>query len=311
EDQGDCNDNPDDGGSLIGPGAIEVAVNAEGEPELIDNDCDGIVDEGIEPCPTDLLVGDGFAFAAAIEVCHQTIQANFSANMDTRGQNILPGYGNVYVPFVGPTLAVLSNGIAIDANDPAFVFQSADFSVSNPDPDSAVTGNVQDLSSITLSLQVPSNANSFSFDFNFMSIEFPEYVGDVFDDTFLALLESEAFTGNVSFDSLGNQMSINAGFMDVCAIGLAASCTGEDDLIGTGFEVTPETPTVAEIDGGGTGWLTTTAPVIPGEKIKITFLIYDDGTDIFGIPDHVLNSTVLIDNFRWGIEEVDGPVTVD
>jgi len=302
EDQGDCNDNPDDSGSFIGPSAIEVAVNAEGEAEGIDNDCDGAIDEGIEACPTDLVLGETFAFAAAIDVCHQVTQENLSEVMDPRSQNILAGFGNTYVPATGPTLAVLSTGIAIDANDPNYVIQNTPFGVTAPHPDRQAgdPATIQDLSSVTLNLLVPSNANSFSFDFNFMSLEFPEFVG-LFDDTFLALLESEAFRGNVSFDSMGNRVSINVGFFDVCEASLDPACTGEEDLIGTGFEV------VGLDEGGGTGWLTTTAPVIPGEKIRITFLIYDEGDD----GDDNLNSNVLIDNFRWGLEEVDGPITVD
>ncbi len=104
------------------------------------------------------------------------------------------------------------------------------------------------------------------------------------------MLESEAFTGNVSFDAQGNRVSINVGFLDVCDESLGINCTGNQELLGTGHEY----------DGGGTGWLTTTAPVVPGEKITLTFIIFDEG-------DHVLDSTVIIDNFRWEIEEFECP----
>ncbi len=300
EDQGDCNDNPDNGGALIGPNAIEVALNADGEPELIDNDCDGIVDEAIAPCPVNLDTSDPLAYASSLELCEQVIQATRSDVMDVRSQNILPAYGDTYVPLSGENFVVLSTGIAIDANDPNFVDQDLSFAVSSPRPEplAGQSADVQDISSLTLDIQVPSNAKSFSFDFNFMSIEFPEFVGLGFDDTFLAILESEAFTGNVSFDSMGNRVSINVGFFNVCDPSLNLVCTGGDDLLGTGFGPG------AVNEGGGTGWLTTTAPVVPGEKIKLTFLIFDDG-------DNILNSAVLIDSFRWGLEDVEGPVTVD
>ena len=144
-------------------------------------------------------------------------------------------------------------------------------------------------------LDVPANANSFSFDFNFMSVEFPEFVCTSFDDTFLAMLESQEYTGNVSFDSQGNRVSINVGFFDKCKPNLDPGCTGDAELHGTGYEGS---------QGGGTGWLTTTAPVTPGEKMKLTFIIFDEG-------DHILDSSVLIDNFRWHIEQVDGPITVE
>jgi hypothetical protein len=123
-----------------------------------------------------------------------------------------------------------------------------------------------------------------------MSTEFPEWVCDEFDDTFLALLQSDAFTGNVSFDSMGNRMSINAGFFNVCDPILEPACTGNEELLGTGYQQ----------EGGGTGWLTTTAPVIPGEKITLRFVIFDEG-------DRVFDSAVLIDNFRWEIDEFTCP----
>src|SRR5690606_23387800 len=108
-----------------------------------------------------------------------------------------------------------------------------------------------------------------------------------------AHLESAAFKGNVSFDDAGNRVSINIGFFDVCPTGDGPGCSGTDELTGTGFETS----------GGGTGWLTTTAPVVPGEKIRLTFMIWDEG-------DHAYDSLVLLDNFRWGLEELDAPETV-
>jgi hypothetical protein len=308
EDQGDCNDDENGGGALIGPDAVEVAINSEGEPETVDNDCDGIVDEAVIPCATDLLPSDPMAYAAAIDVCHEVITATRSAIVDDRSQGILATFGSTYVPGTGPNFAVLSTGFFGDASDPNYDNHSTTIASSNqvphPDPQPLVgtcggadEANVNDYSEISLALQVPANAQAFSFDFNFMSIEFPEFVCTSFDDTFLAMLESDAFTGNVSFDSMGNRVSINVGFFDVCATASDPSCTGEADLAGTGFEST-------DAGGGGTGWLTTTAPVVPGEKIRLTFMIFDEG-------DHILDSTVLIDNFKWELEPVDGPVTVD
>jgi hypothetical protein len=154
---------------------------------------------------------------------------------------------------------------------------------------------VNDYSELELVLDVPANANSFSFDFNFMSVEFPEFVCTSFDDTFLALLQSQEFTGNVSFDSQGNRVSINVGFFNKCKTTLDPACTGDQELVGTGYQGS---------QGGGTGWLTTTAPVRPGEKIVLTFVVFDEG-------DHILDSSVIVDNFRWHIEQVDGPITVE
>jgi hypothetical protein len=46
---------------------------------------------------------------------------------------------------------------------------------------------------------------------------------------------------------------------------------------------------------GGTGWLTTTAPVTGGQEITLHFTVWDSG-------DGALDSTVLLDNFQWSLE---------
>lgn len=324
EDQGDCNDDPDAGGALIGPGAVEVAINEDGEPEGIDNNCNGIIDEAIEPCPTDALSTAPMYYANAMDICHEVIAATRNDIVDSRSQAVMSTFGDTYIPHAGPDFAVLSTGIAGDTASPGYAGHSTSFSSANriahPDPQPAAPScggadqsEVNDYSEISLSIQVPANAQAFSFDFNFMSIEFAEYVCSSYDDTFLAMLESEAFSGNVSFDAMGNRVSINVGFFNVCSSTLASTCNfasnsaacttavngcmSEMDILGTGFEADAAS-------GGGTGWLTTTAPVVPGEKIRLTFMIFDEG-------DHSLDSTVLIDNFRWELEAVDAPVTVD
>jgi hypothetical protein len=56
---------------------------------------------------------------------------------------------------------------------------------------------------------------------------------------------------------------------------------GSDELSDTGFE-----------QRAATGWLVTKAPVEPGEVIKLRWGVYDSG-------DGVLDSTTVIDHFRW------------
>jgi len=305
EDQGDCNDDPTQNGAMIGPDAVEVQVDDNGDPEGVDNDCDGQIDEALEPCP-DLPSTDGAAFAAAIDACHYTLRAGWDSSLgiDPRSRGIFTDYGDTYAPRAGDSFAVLSTGVAGDAADPGWVALApgTDFGTSapHPDPQGAVgcsypdEATVNDYTELQLVLQVPANAQAFSFDFNFMSAEFPEFVCTMYDDTFVAMLTSTQFNGNVSFDSMGNRVSINVGFFDVCATSLDPGCVGDADLVGTGYEGS---------EGGGTGWLTTTAPVTPGEKITLGFSVHDEG-------DHDYDSAVLIDNFRWEVDPVDGPVTV-
>ena len=312
EDNGDCDDSEGGVGELIGPDALEINETEEGEPEEIDNDCDGAVDEGELPCPTDLDPATPMGFAVAIDVCNEVRDAYFTFDdAPTDSRLVTDHFGDTYEPNVGPTFAILSSGYAADTERCPADYEREGFGTdgnfdtehAHPDPQAAIgcsdadPTDINDYSDLELVLDVPANARSFSFDFNFMSAEFPEFVCTSYDDTFLALLQSQEFNGNVSFDENGNRVSINIGFFDICDDTLGATCTGEEDLIGTGYEM-------GSTDGGGTGWLTTTAPVRPGEKVRLTFLVFDEG-------DSAYDSTVLIDNFRWHVEQVEGPITVD
>lgn len=62
---------------------------------------------------------------------------------------------------------------------------------------------------------------------------------------------------------------------------------GVDSLSGTGFE-----------GHAASGWLTTSAPVTPGSEITIRFAIWDSG-------DGLLDSTVLIDDFKFSVDGAD------
>ena len=100
----------------------------------------------------------------------------------------------------------------------------------------------------------------------------------------------------------GNPVSVNNRFFEVCTPGTKGSKTfacakGTKELEGTGFW-DPSRPT----ENGATSWLETKAPVVPGETITIQFMIWDTG-------DHILDSTVLLDNFVWDAAPTTGPVT--
>jgi hypothetical protein len=300
--EGDC----DDDEPLVNPGAVEVQTLEDGTAEGVDNDCDGIVDELPETCDSGLPSGEVMSFVKATELCHWVTAASFNSDADARARAIVPDYGT-YLPHAGASMLVLSSGIAADEDDSGYVAPQSGTAFSNtaahpdPKPDpadgcgSADPSTVNDYVELVLEIDVPSNAKSFSYDFNFMSAEYPEWVCSEFDDTFIAYLESDSFTGNISFDAHDRPVTINIGFFTVCEVGSgSAGCTGAGPLAGTGYE---------SAVGGGTGWLTTTAPVTPGEHVRLRFIIFDEG-------DHILDSAVLIDNFRWLAEPVDAPITV-
>ena len=50
-----------------------------------------------------------------------------------------------------------------------------------------------------------------------------------------------------------------------------------------------------QLDGGGTGWLTTSGNVQPGEIMTLRIAIWDTSDD-------ALDSMAVIDNFKWSAE---------
>jgi hypothetical protein len=111
--------------------------------------------------------------------------------------------------------------------------------------------------------------------------------------------------GNISFDSQNNPVSVNIAFFDVCndCNNYAQNCgppsmcpmppssccpAGANELMGTGFD---DSFGGGEA-GGATTWLQTTAPIHGGDEFLIRFAIWDTG-------DHNLDSTALIDDFKW------------
>lgn len=171
-----------------------------------------------------------------------------------------------------------------------------------------IANDVHDVASIELEIKVPTNARGLKFDFNFYSGEWPEYVCTQYNDGFAAFLRGGAFNGgvldNISFDAMSNPVSVNNGFFDRCTPNAQTGCQGgtpkiaacpggESELAGTGFaEKGAYCGDTESSAGGATGWLTSQAPVQPGETITLQFVIWDTG-------DERYDSSVLLDNLAW------------
>lgn len=181
---------------------------------------------------------------------------------------------------------------------------------------------------LRIEVRVPTNAQGFRFQFRFWTHEYPIYLCTPFNDFFLALLTSAhpniPYDKNISFDAAGNPVSVNNAFFTTCD---ALACYGEhystqlafapdadsdgcvDSLSCNTQTQECETNLGACPDGfsdvlafsanpenaGATSWLTTTAPVVPGEVITLEFHIWDTG-------DSSYDSLVVLDNFDWLIE---------
>ena len=293
----DCNDADPN----INAGALEIPG------DKLDNNCNGGVDEPAPSCDPGMNFFGVNAndYAAGLDICPNQffVSAAFPTLADNRAHSVAPSYG-ILMPKGAKSLTVLSTGIAAAVGQPQYVDPQDGTKYQNVVPNPYLMGKncggndsltVNDMTELKLTLKVPTNAKSFSFDFYFLSTEYPEWVCSQFNDKFLALLASKSFNGNISFDAKGQPVTINNAFFTV---------TKPADLRDTGYERIAVGIFGQQQAGAGTGWLTTTSPVTPGETITLRFIVFDEG-------DHVLDSAVLLDNFRWSLNAANGgPSTI-
>ena len=183
-----------------------------------------------------------------------------------------------------------------------------------PKPAAGCPNNTKvfDVATMKVQIKVPLNAKGFQFDFDFWSGEWPEWVCTAYNDSFIAYLSSTAFNSgtpdNISFDAMLNPVSVNNGYFDRCTPGIVTACNGMGkmptsvcpggftELEGTGFfalaQWCPQANPGNSSGGGATGWLTTQAPVAPGELITLELSIWDTG-------DYKYDSSVVLDDFQW------------
>lgn len=311
---GDCNDYD----RRVSPTNIEMVGDG------LDNNCNGIIDEAehLCDCARDEVslqlknIGPNASFGDALGLCNtswhasplQITGAQSAAIISYDPQGTTPGANGW-----GALRPIAPR--RVDEDDPELpvgcqmiaLFTGAEFNPSPQDDDVASDLNqtcqdpvgmianaesddqpaeCHDLTQIVLRLRVPANAEGLAFDFLFLSTEYPEWVGSEFNDTFYAMLKDETAGGprnNISFDTNNKAITVNNDFFT----------PGAQDLTGTGYQGS---------DASSTPWLTTRAPVEPGSLIEIIFSIHDEG-------DGILDSAVVIDNFRW-VKDVDEVITI-
>ena len=325
--QGDCNDcDPN-----VNPGAVDVPPAMGMMP--VNSDCAATFDPP-QPCDGALAIDSQNAAdaAKAIDLCKMSsgakdwglvgakwvladgtpppTNATQLANFHL-GHGILPQFGANIKVRKGMKMLALSSGTARNPTDPGYQNVSGfskgytsgspgGFPKESPACPGVVTGQPHDSAGVELLIQTPTNATGIAFDFDFFTYEWPNFVCSQYNDFFVALLTPFPMgqtDGNISFDMMGNPISVNNAFLGVCgctsgppcqAGGKTFACAlGDTQLIGTGFG-----KDTAGQDHGSTGWLTTQAPVKGGSQIHLRFTVYDSG-------DGVLDTTTLVDNFRW------------
>ena len=308
---GDCADFQAD----IHPDAYEV------DGDGTDNDCDGSVDEVDQcDCPSTS------SYAEAIDVCFGLQNVSYGGLMSQSG--VIDDYGSAIYPRFGCQLLGLHTGAM--SEDPAqygldtgaitteWDFTGVGVDCNSPPP----AGNDTKFNKtyVAMTLEVPPSVYSFSVDFIFVSSEYIEWVCTDYNDTFEMYLESTGLDpasypdhdgdaipeGNIAFDANGKPITVNSNFFQINDCSTMYYITG---FSGWGFDSVPGFPQVGcsgpsgnTNDAGATGWLTTTAPVSPGETITLRLSIWDEG-------DGIYDSAVFIDNFQWLPTVVTDPET--
>ncbi len=173
-------------------------------------------------------------------------------------------------PLKGPRYGILSTGDATATDSPN---DSPSKSTDNGGGGGGHGAVVNDLVTLRIDLNVPSNRNCLTVDYRFLSEEFPEYVGSEYNDSFLAELDSNDFSvagsgsvsapSNFAFGPDGNLTTVNS------------AGTSADNALGTTFD-------------GATPILRATTPITPGSH-SVYLSIYD-------ASDRIYDSTVFVDN---------------
>ena len=274
--------------------------------------------------------------AAAIGICKQSTGPTdwglVSAKYMTAGGKTLPAgaevgygilgnFGSHVHPQEGLKMLALSSGTARNPNDPGYDDPGGSdkgygggaptgFPKESPACPGVQTGDPHDSVALEIQMIAPTDAKSFSFNLNFYTFEFPSYICSEYNDFFVAIqtpAPAGASSGNISFDSKGNLISVNAGFLQVCQAQTASDGTyfpcplGATQLQGTGFDQ-PGGDFGETENSAATGWLQTTSSVTGGSSFTLRFAVWDSG-------DGVLSSTTLIDNFKFDQQPADTTTT--
>jgi hypothetical protein len=206
-----------------------------------------------------------------------------------------------YRPHAGRRMLVLSTGLAVADASPSgsCVAQSISsefppgFPMESPACPGVESGPVIDWVALALRLDVPTNAIGLRFASNFMTREYPDFLCSPFNDVYAVLMTSPS-TGelqNIVFDRDGNPLTVNNALLRTCVDRGPLRCElGDAPLRGT---ITTSCQDGSEDSvGGGTDCVQTTAPVVPGSRITMSFMIWDSG-------DGELDSVALVDGFEW------------
>jgi hypothetical protein len=225
---------------------------------------------GVTPGASASALAQAIAHNSAAVAGSELVSAPPSGRTNGISDSRLAGF-----PVDGPTYAVLTTGDATSAARP------------NDAPDTSGDGGGAsvrgdsdfDVTILRIDVSVPQGANCLSFDFKFLTEEFPEYVGREYNDAFIAELDGSDWSdsgsaitaaSNFAFDPTGSPISVNAA---------GATTVNAANAAGTTYD-------------GATPMLRASKQISPGEH-SLFLSIFDSG-------DAGFDSAVFVDNLVVG-----------
>jgi len=209
-------------------------------------------------------------------------------DQDGHSQSIVLSSLGIMTPTHGSTFALFSTGIA--------GYNPVTTNEENPGDERGTwfnnkNGNPRDFVTFTMCLQVPLYMHYLSYDVQFFSTEYPEFIGTKYNDYLNIKVDSPSqgvseylFTVNNGYFVLDSN-DINGTGFDIFAL---SGIPAQVDIVDT----TPRDPGA---DAGASDLIPIggqTHPVSPCEYINVTIHLQDVG-------DNMFDSTAFIDNLRF------------
>ena len=240
----------------------------------------------ITPSSTALTIAQAIASSSLTVTAASFVAVPPSGTPNGVSTSVLGGF-----PVDGADYGILTSGDVSSVDQPG-AFADSDDGGGNVRGDTDL-----DVSILKVDVTVPAGANCLTFNFKFLSEEYPVYVGSSFNDAFIAELDTSDWTTsgstisaphNFAFDASNDVVSINS-----TGLGGMSPAAG----VGTAFDGTagpgPDT------NGAATALLGAATPVTAGAH-SIYLSLFDQG-------DNALDSAVFLDNMRTG--SVPNPAT--
>jgi hypothetical protein len=219
---------------------------------------------------------DAPALAAAMDVPVGTAAATLPTSPPT-GTPL--GIGTTPVgpfPRVGGTFAVLTSGDATQADQPDGNDTSSDGGTAVTQPNRGNTA--LDVSTLQIPFTVPTGSNCASFDFRFLSEEYPDFITSQYNDAFIAELDGTDWTTDGAvITGLGRNFATDANGLPVTIKSTGPTSMSPAEAAGTPY-------------GGATAPLRARTPVTVGQHTLYL--------SIFDQSDTILDSVAFVDNFR-------------